>query len=228
MRLSFDRSSGRLQLNPTWVAVGLAACVALVLVRAVLPGGALAQQVGWPTPPPGPEFSLPSDAVQKATVRRSVAVEGSVVLTVAPSWPGPVPLIPPIQSSSLVFNDPNWDSLSLTVGVDAGTFDQLVQIRVAPVASSALPAVPGRPQLAWHIEVFDLDSKPWAKPVQRPLQISVPVAALVASGMEGKRLLFWLQDDGIPVPQVTSFDSVDLTLTTRLVSPGMLVMTHEP
>ena len=228
MQLPFDRSSGRLQLNPRWVTVGLAACVVLVVVRAVLPGGAVAQQVGWPTPPPGPEFLLPSKAVQKATVRRSVEIEGSVVLTVAPSWPGPVPLIPPIESLSLVFNDPNWESLPLTVGVDAGTYDQLVQIRVAPVASSALPAAPGRPQLAWNIEVFDIDGKPWEKPVQRPLQISVPIAALVASGTEGKRLLFWLQNDGISVPQVTSFDSVDLALTTRLVSPGILVMTDEP
>ena len=87
--------------------------------------------------------------------------------------------------------------------------------------------MPGRAHLGWRIDVFDLDGKPWEKPVQRPLLISVPVAALVAGGIEGKRLLFWLQDAGPPVPQVTSFDATDLTLTTRLVAPGVLVLTDE-
>jgi hypothetical protein len=127
-----------------------------------------------------------------------------------------------------VFNDAGWDSLPLTISVDAGTFDQLVQVRVAPVDASLLPDVPGRVQLAWRIEVFDLDGKDWTRPVQRPLVVSVPVAALVASGIEGKRLLYWLDSgDGTAIPQVTSFNLSDQTLIARLVSPGVLVLTDE-
>jgi hypothetical protein len=208
--------------------VGLAAVVVLVLIRAMLPGGVFAQQVGWPTPPPGPQFPLPSEQQLQATVSRSVEADGAIVLTVAPSWPGPVPLIPPIPSTPLVFNDAAWNSLPLTVEVDAGTFSRLVQVRVTQVETGDLPPVPGQVQLAWRIEVFDADGDRWSAPVQRPLYVSIPVAALVGGGIQGDHLLFWLATDGdAPVPQVTELDSAGLTVSTRLVSVGVLVLADE-
>lgn len=216
-----------MSLSRKWVTLGLAAAVALVLIRLVLPGGVLAQEVGWPTPPPGPGFPVPSDTAVQATVRNSVEESGAVVFTVSPSWPGPVPLIPPIPSSALVFNDASWDSLPLTVAVDAGTFDQLVQIRVSEVSGEDVPVVPGRVQLAWRIEVFNQNADRWSRPPQRPLSVSITVAALVASGIDGARLLFWLEANDELVPQLTSFDTRTLVLTTRLISPGLLVLTDD-
>lgn len=196
-------------------------------VTALMFGTALAQEVGWPTPPAGPPFSIPSEQAMQAQITDSVASPGAVVHVVPASWPGPLPLIPPIQTTELLFTDSSWSALPLTLWVDVGTFAEIVQVRVTPVETSELPDIDARLLFGFQIEFFDARGRRLSTAPQRPIRVDVPAAAVTAAGADGKRLLFWLQADDRPIPVSTSFNTISEILTTRLISPGILVLADE-
>lgn len=196
-------------------------------VTALMFGTAFAQEVGWPTPPAGPPFSIPSEQAMQAQITDSVASPGAVVHVVPASWPGPLPLIPPIQTTELLFTDNSWSALPLTVWVDVGTFAEIVQVRVTPVETSELPDIDARLLFGFQIEFFNARGRRLSTAPQRPIKVGVPAAAVTAAGADGKRLLFWLQADDRPIPVSTSFNTISEILTTRLISPGVLVLADE-
>jgi hypothetical protein len=204
--------------------VGVVGALALV---ALFFGSALAQEVGWPTPPAGPGFSVPSEQVVEAPITESVDAPGSVVKIIRPSWPGPLPLIPPIPTTELLFTDASWSTLPLTLWVDAGTFGEVVQVRVTPVEGTELPAIGARLLLGFEIEFFDTRGNRFGGALQRPIRVNVPVAALRAAGVGGERLLFWIQTETGIARILTAFNTDSETLTTRLISPGVLVLADE-
>lgn len=196
-------------------------------VTALMFGTALAQEVGWPTPPAGPPFSIPSEQAMEAPITDSVETPGAVVHVVPPSWPGPLPLIPPIQTAELLFADGSWSTLPLTLWIDAGTFAEVVQVRVTPVETNELPDIDARLLFGFRIEFFDARGRRLSSAPQRPIRVDVPAVAVTESGVDGKSLLFWLRVDGGLNPLLTSLNTTSETLTTRLISPGVLVLADE-
>lgn len=190
-------------------------------------GSALAQEVGWPTPPAGLQFPIPSEQSIQAPITESVNAPGAVVQVIQPSWPGQLPLIPPIAMTRLVFADDAWSALPLTLWVDAGTFAEVVQVRVTPVDSSTAQAVFGQLLQGFQIEFFDAQGRRLSAPPQRPIRVDVPAAALTASGVDGTRLLFWMQTEAGSNAMLTAFNTNTQIVTARLISSGMLILTDD-
>ncbi len=213
--------------EPNRKALGFTGAAVTLALTGLMVGTAFAQDVGWPTPPAGPPFSIPSEQAMQAQITDSVESPGAVVHVVPASWPGPLPLIPPIQTTELLFMDSSWSALPLTLWVDAGTFAEVVQVRVAPVETSELPDIDALLLFGFQIEFFDARGKRLSAAPQRPIRVDVPAAAVTASGVDGKSLLFWLQADSEPIPLLTSFNTISEILTARLISPGILVLADE-
>ena len=62
-----------------WLAAGVLFAGVLVVLRLMIGGGVFAQQIGWPTPPPGRAFSVPSEEQIRAPITVSVERPGSEV-----------------------------------------------------------------------------------------------------------------------------------------------------
>jgi hypothetical protein len=215
----------RKRANPAQlVAIAIAILLATIVpIRVLALGGSAQNAPAWPTPPPGVQFAVPSEESQQATVRVSVDRPESQTEVVPVSWPGPLPLIPPIPRSELRFDAFDSSGLPLTLVVEAGTFGETVQVRVTPTSLLNRPQA-GQILWAFEIEVFDIDGDELQAPLQRPLILTVPVPALAASGFSGEHLLFGRAgDDGIHL-LATMFNLIDASLQTRLIKPGTIVI----
>ena len=208
-----------------WARFSLAlVVVALVVFRLTLFENVVAQQTGWPTPPPGPVFPVPSDSQINATIGTSVESPGSAVQIVRPSWPGQLPLIPPVPSNILRFSDPSWDAVPLTLRVEAGTFSEVVQIRVRAVDPGSFAEQVRAPLLAYEIEVLDASGRTWDARWERPVKVSTPVAALVLAVGLSEGLLYYTVVDDVVTPLVSALNLDQFDLTARLLGPGVLVI----
>lgn len=217
------KSTDMTQFGRIRAAFRVTAIVTITVIGVLLPIGVLAQE-GWPKPPRGPEFAVPTEETVNTPIEKSTERAGSQVRIVRPSWPGPLPVIPPLPSSALLFTDGSWDVLPLTLIVEAGTFDQVVQVRVTPINTAEIAVAFGTALLAYHIEVFDAEGNEWLGTIRRPIRASVPGAVLVAAGYPAGQLVFTLIDHNTTVPQVTSFNENDASLSTRLITTGVLVL----
>ena len=220
-------ASPRRQAFP-WLVLGALGALVLLTLRLALGGGVLAQDLGWPTPPPGPGFPVPSAAQIGEVVTTSVDRPGSEVAVVEPGWPGPVPLIPPIPFTALTFDEGAGDGPPVHLEVDAGTFSQTVQLRITPAERDSLPSAAGRILWAFDIEAFDAAGRAISAALQRPIKLSISAAGFTAAGIDGSRLLFGLAVGGQLTPIATSLTLVDQQLIVRLVSLGTVVLIEDP
>jgi hypothetical protein len=203
-------------MNLLIVAVAL---VAIIGLRFFFGGGVAAQQIGWPTPPPGAQFPVPSAEQQAAQVQVDVSREGSEVALVQPSWPGSLPLIPPIPSTNLKF-DLGGPTLSLRV--DAGTFNELVQLRVTPRSlADVLPGVQGL--IAFEIEAFDAEGDEVRAPLGRPLGVIVSIGA-GSEGLLGDLVVGMVDDDDELRLNATAYKINLGALSTRIATLGTVVI----
>ena len=196
-----------------------------VAVRVLFGPGIFAQTTAWPTPPPGPEFPVPSAADTNAAVVNSVAGAGSEVKVIAAAWPGSLPLVPPIPSTKLTFDE--TESLQITLEVDAGTFGTAVQLRLTPVETGLLPDLGGVSLEAFTLEAFDMGGEPMTRPLQRPIKLEISVALLIAAGVEPRDLLFAIAADDNPQLIATTFRTGDLTVEARLAKLGTIYLVQD-
>ena len=177
------------QIRPI-VVIAAIAIAAMVVLRIVVGGGISAQQLGWPTPPPGPAFDIPSEQQLAQTVQSDVALAGSQVEVIPPSWPGPLPLVPPVSGTRALFD---LGGPQLEAFVDAGTFRELVQLRMTPV-DAPLALADANVLIAFRLEAFDAVGNEISAPLQRPITITVRLGPFIESATSGN-LLFALVDD---------------------------------
>ena len=210
-----------------WIATALFVAAALLALRLAIGGGAFAQSVGWPTPPPGPSFPVPSAEQVQAEVTGTVARPGSEVALIRPAWPGHVPLIPPIASTRVAFVEGAGSGPPLTVQVDSGTFEGLVQLRVSPVEPDTFPALGATVLWAFELEAFDEQGRRLNEDPKRPLKLTVPTALFTTADIDGLQLLFALVEGDRHTPIVTSFDPAAQLITSRLLRLGTVALVHD-
>ena len=206
----------------SWPLAGLI-LVGLVLSFSV----ADAQQQGWPTPPPGPQYPVPSQAQVDRLITKSVEVPGSEVAVIRPAWPGPLPVIPPVPSEIVHFADADLQGPPMTLRVDAGTFPDVVQVRVRGSEVNAVDASPSQALWAVEIGVFDADGALYRTPPQRPMEISFPVGAFAGAGIDPSYLSLVILDERKLMPIVSTYRASVATLTARLVAPGTIVLLRD-
>ncbi len=209
-----------------WLGAALLMLAALVTFRLVVIGDAHAQSgAAWPTPPPGPAFALPPQDAVQANVRVPATSPGSELALVRPDWPGVIPLIPPVPSSSITFTS-GTGGPAVTLRIDAGTYAEGVQLRATP-ASPPASLGGGTALFAFDLEAFDLDAQPLTSLPQRPIRLQVSAVAFTAAGIAGERLLFAVVEDGGVRWLVTAFDASRQLLTTRLAGLGTIVLVND-
>ena len=201
----------------------MAAAVALASALGV----ANAQHVGWPTPPPGEPFAVPSRSQIEQPITRSVERAGSQVAVVRPGWPGPLPLVPPVAADTGRFDGAGLNGPPLTIRIDAGTFTQVVQVRVSPAAVAGIDAGPSQALWAFDLEVFDAGGREVQAPPQRPLVVTIPVAAFVAAGVDPFRLSMAMLDGERLTPVVSTYRASDGTIAARLVEVAAVVLLRD-
>ena len=208
-----------------WLGAALLALALLVALRLVVIGDVHAQiAIGWPTPPPGPRFVPPSSEAVAADARVPVALQGGEVVLVRPSWPGTIPLVPPIPSTAVRFTR-GTGGPPLDLRIDAGTYAEGIQLRVTPRDPPA--TTDGTALWAFDLAAFDLDARLIAEPPQRPIRLQIPTGAFTAAGLEGKHLLFATLVDEELRWIVTEFDAARQVLTTRLAQLGTVVLVND-
>lgn len=223
-----------LMLKPAAALLAGIILVALVTATgwAVVARGAVVPQqepITWPTPPPGLSFAVPSAAARAATVVISAAREQSEVAFVPVGWPGFIPLIPPIPQNTVTFAEKTGGA-PVRVRVEAGTFSQGVQLRVTPANPAALPAAWQDAQVLWAftLEVLDVQARPVQEALSRPLRLTMPVAAIAASGLDPRGLLAAQLTSTGWQPLETSLETATQTMTLRLLSFGTVSVVYEP
>ena len=221
--MSTSQRSGRRRKNALWLGAVLLALAALAGLRLTVGGNVYAQLIGWPTPPPGPVFAPPALESIQANVRVPATRPGSQTRLVRPSWPGPIPLIPPIPSTQVTFAEATGGP-PVSIRIDAGTFSEGVQLRLTPVEPPALEQARGVALWAFELEAFDLDAKELREHPQRPIKLQVSAAPFTAAGAQGTHLLFAVLDGARLQWLVTEFDEARQLLTTRLVRLGTVVL----
>ena len=212
--------------NVLWLGAVLLMLAALVTFRLVVIGDAYAQSgTAWPTPPPGPAFALPPQDAVRANVRVPATNPDGELALVRPDWPGIIPLIPPVPSSTITFTA-GTGGPAVTLRIDAGTYAEGVQLRATPAGPPA-GLGGGTALLSFDLEAFDLDARPLASLPQRPIRLQVSAVAFTGAGIRGEHLLFAVVDgDGLRW-LVTAFDASRQLLTTRLASLGTIVLVND-
>ena len=212
--------------NVLWLGAALLMLAALVTFRLVVIGDAYAQRgTAWPTPPPGPASALPPQDAVQANVRVPATSPGGELALVRPDWPGVIPLIPPVPSSSITFTS-GTGGPAVTLRIDAGTYAEGVQLRATP-ASPPAGLGGGTALLAFDLEAFDLDAQPLTALPQRPIRLQVSAVAFTTAGIAGEHLLFAVVEDGEVRWLVTAFDTSRQLLTTRLAGLGTIVLVND-
>ena len=219
----YDRFGLRREPVP-WLAFSVFALGVLVGLRLLFGGSVSAQQVGFPTPPPGPEFPLPPPEEIQATVIRSVDRPESDVRLIRAGWPGPIPLIPPVPQTVVTYRDFTGSGLPVTLHVDTGTFTQAVQLRMTSVDPSSLPEVDGIALWAFSIEAFSKEGQAITTPLQRPIGLSIPTGPLSALGIDQRSLLIGISGPSHVTPLATTFSPLDETSSARLLRLGTVVL----
>lgn len=211
--------------NVLWLGAALLMLAALVTFRLVVIGDAYAQSgTAWPTPPPGPAFALPSQDAVQANVRVPATNPDGELALVRPDWPGVIPLIPPVPSTSITFTA-GTGGPAVTLRIDAGTYAEGIQLRATPAAPPA--GLQGTALFAFDLEAFDLDARPLTSLPQRPIRLQVSAEPFTTAGIAGERLLFaMVEGDGVRW-LVTAFDASRQLLTTRLASLGTIVLVND-
>jgi hypothetical protein len=207
-----------------WIAAVALIASSLFALRIMVGGDIFAQNVGWPTPPPGPQFRPPAAEQVEAPITSVVRPLDGEVQVVRPSWPGATPLIPPIPSVSLTFSGAATDGPPVTLRVDAGTFDEVVQLRVTPASTESAIVSNGRALWVFKLEAFDRSGNRLDAAIQRPLKLTAPGGSFVAAGIPGQQAIFAMLDDERITPIVTAFGTENELLTARLVKVGTVVL----
>lgn len=225
-----------LTLRPARATAYRAAIILSVLLAAAgwtiaARGAVVAQRepIIWPTPPPGLSFAVPSAAEIAATVVTSAAREQSEVAFVPPGWPGFVPLIPPIPQTTVTFAEKTGGTPA-RVRVEAGTFSQAVQVRVTPANPAVLPAPWQDARVLWAftLEVLDVQARPLQEAPNRPLRLTMPLASVLASGLDARSLLAAQLTAAGWEPLQTSLETATQNMTLRLLAPGTVAVVYEP
>ena len=221
-----QRSGPRLE-HALWLGAVLLALAALAGLRLTVGGNVHAQSViGWPTPPPGLAFAPPAQESVQANVRVPATRPGSQTVFVRPSWPGPIPLIPPIPSTQITFAEATGGP-PVNIRIDAGTFAEGVQLRLTPVEPPTLEQARGVALWAFELEAFDLDAKEVRERPQRPIKLQVSTAPFIAAGVQGTHLEFAILDGARLQWLVTEFNEAKQLLTTRLVGLGTVLLLND-
>ncbi len=208
----------------SWIVAVVLMAAALVVLRLAIGGGAHAQVVGWPTPPPGPPFVPPSAESVEAPITGAVDPQDGEVRIVRPSWPGATPIIPPVPAERVTFGGEATGGPPVTFRIDAGTFNEVVQLRVTP-ATAAGALKPGTSVIwAFELEAFDRSGKRLETPFQRPVKLTAPAASFMASGIKGDEVVFAMLDGDRSGPIVTTFGAASQLLIVRLVSAGTVAL----
>ncbi len=209
--------------------------LAIALRLSLASGGGLSQPA-WPTPPPGPPFLPPQEAPPEVLVSPPAESPGTVIAVVRPQWPGTLPLIPPVPQTTLTLQPATGQEEAggppIKVTFDAGAVAQTVQVRFTPLkAEEVASAWPGAQVLRpFRLEAFDANAVPLDLAVVRPIVITVPVAATVASGIPGDRLLMaaLAQKQAGWQPLVTAYQPAEGTVEARLLAlPATLALVHD-
>lgn len=190
-------------------------------------GVAKAQHVGWPTPPPGEQFAIPSQAQVDRPVATSVERAGSQVAIVRPSWPGPLPIIPPVPADRISFTEADLDGPPPVLRIDAGTYPEVVQVRVSPASVGGIEAGRSQPLWAFAIEVFDADGRTYPSAPRRPLVLTLPVGAFEVAGVDPTYLSLASLEGRDLTPIVSTYRSSEGTITARLVMPATVVLLRD-
>lgn len=191
------RADSSLRSGISALAPLVIACIACIVGLILFSGNLKAQtasDLGWPTPPPGPQFTVPSAAQSEISPIKDTSGQGSYSEVIQASWPGGLPLIPPIPSKLITLEDGLLGS-SVRLRIDAGSFRQTVQLRMSPDVISA--GEPGTYLLdGFDLEAFGVDGDPIFALPQRPIVVTVPVYAATELGVNVNDLLLGLISNG--------------------------------
>jgi hypothetical protein len=196
----------------------------LLALRLATGGSVSAQGPDWPTPPPGPAFPIPSEQALGATVSTTVASPGGQVMVVPVSWPGSLPLIPPLPSTNVTFDDPSTGSFTLRI--DAGTFAETVQLKFAPAEPAVLPRT-GSVLAAFELTAFDVAGSSLPGTLSRPIRLSMQTGPWSAAGVDPMGVLGALVEGEQIRLIATEFDLNDQRITLRLVALGTVFIIAE-
>jgi hypothetical protein len=193
-----------------------------IAIRLLIGPGIFAQTAAWPTSPPGPEFPVPSAQQADTSIASSVAQVGSEVEFIPAAWPGPLPLVPPIPSARITFDETKI--LPVTLEIDAGTFGTAVQLRLTPVAAALLPGLDGLPLQAFNLEAFGMTGEPMTQPPQRSIKLEMQVSSLIGVGVSIQDLLFVVSTPAGIQWVATSARTSNQTVHTRLAHLGTIYL----
>jgi hypothetical protein len=209
---------------PTWAALALLLAAVLLTLRLAMGGSAYAQSPDWPTPPPGPPFPVPSEVALLAQVTSPVSGNDAQVAVVQVSWPGSLPLIPPVPSNDVSFNDASIGPVALRI--DAGTFPETVQLMFRPATPAVLPRS-GHVLAAFELTAFDVAGSPLDGALSRPIRVSMPTGPWAAIGVDPLRILGAVADRDTLRLIATEFTLHEESITFRLTALGTVMIIAE-
>jgi len=209
---------------PTWAALALLLVPVLLALRLAMGGSAYAQSPDWPTPPPGPSFPVPSEVALQAQVTSPVSGSDAQVAVVHVSWPGSLPLTPPVPSSDVSFNDARTGPVALRI--DAGTFPETVQLKFRPATPAVLPGL-GHVLAAFELTAFDVAGSLLDGALSRPVKVSMPTGPWAATGVDPVRILGAVADRDTLRLIATEFTLHEERITFRLTSLGTVMLIAE-
>jgi len=179
----------------------------------------------WPTPPPGPQPSIPRVISQESIKRVSVPLVPGATSSEIPPLPMHLPRFPPVPGFHFEASE------SVRVISDAGSIRETLQLVYEPKPELSDAPSPGSLQelrKVFDLRVYDHQASRVSPELLRPCVLEVVAQGLSRSFEEPSRLIIARYDGEKGwVPLVTNYHIDRGILQARILEFGLFAVIHE-